>query len=235
MTDGLDLLGVSIHEPDVAFTDLGLVILGTYFGWRLGTTGRGTLPRAGAAVMFGLASAALWGAIFHAFFPAKTATPLGFIAWVPVALSIVVVAARLLGLSLSILAPRLPAPVRRTILAAYVVGFAAVVLLVSESFSSIVRFYGPALVLMLIAAALQAIRTRSAGWILLAAGFTISIAAALLQQAEVSIHPVYFNYNAVYHLVQGIALTLLYFGFLRAPEASSSLYASRTDPAPRPG
>src|SRR5436309_5172 len=62
---------------------------------------------AGAVVMGGLASAALWGAIFHAWFPAKTATPAGFLIWMLVALSILVVAARLLDLGLSIVAPRL--------------------------------------------------------------------------------------------------------------------------------
>jgi hypothetical protein len=62
-----------------------------------------------------------------------------------------------------------------------------------------------------------------------------SILAALLQQARVSIHPVYFNHNAVYHVVQGIALVLLYRGFLRTAKASMPAYASRTDPAPRPG
>jgi hypothetical protein len=51
----------------------------------------------------------------------------------------------------------------------------------------------------------------------------------------VSIHPVYFNYNAVYHVVQGVALVLLYRGFLRAGTASAPAYASRTDSVPRPG
>jgi hypothetical protein len=232
----VDLLGISIHEPDVAFTDLGLAILGGYFGWRLATAPEGgALRRGGAVIMGGLASAAFWGAIFHAFFPAKTTTPPGFLAWVPVVLSIVIVAATLLGLALSLLAPRLAFPLSRTIVLVYAFSFAAVVLLVDDSFGSIVRFYGPTLVLMLVAAVLQAVRTRSAGWMLIAGGFAISILAALLQQAEVSIHPVYFNHNAVYHVVQGIALVLLYRGFLRAAEASAPTHATRTDSIPRPG
>jgi hypothetical protein len=232
----VDLLGISIHEPDVAFTDLGLAILGGYFGWRLATApGGGALRRGGAVIMGGLASAALWGAIFHAFFPAKTATPPGFLAWIPVVLSIVIVAATLLGLALSLLAPRLPLPLSRTIVLVYALTFVAVVLLVDDSFSSIVLFYGPTLVLMLVAAVLQAVRTRSVGWTLIAGGFAISILAAVLQQAQVSIHPVYFNYNAVYHVVQGVALVLLYRGFLRAAEASAPAYATRPDSVPRPG
>jgi hypothetical protein len=213
----LDLLAVAIHEPDVALTDVGLAVLAACLGLRLGMApGRGTLTRAGAVLMGGLASAALWGAIFHAFFPAKTTTRAGFIAWIPVALSILVVAVTLLDLGLRLLAPRLPPPVRRSIAVAYALGFAAIVFLVDESFSTILRFYAPTLLLILIVAVRQAIRTRSAGWTLIAAGFAVSVGAALLQQAGVSIHPVYFNHNAVYHVLQGIALVLLYRGFREA-------------------
>ncbi len=176
-------------DPDVVLTDVGLALLGAYLGRRLGTpAGGGMLRTAGAVVMGGLASAALWGAIFHAWFPAKTATPAGFLIWMLVALSILVVAARLLDLGLSIVAPRL----------------------------------APTLVLILMAALFQAARTRNVGWSLIAVGFTVSVGAALLQQAKVSIHPVYFDHNALYHVLQGIALVLLYPGFRRAPDASAS-------------
>jgi len=205
-----------VHEPAVVLTDVALAILGAVLCWRL--TG------VGAVILGGLASAALWGAVFHAFFPAKTATVPGFIAWLPVAFSILVVAAMLLDLGLRLLAPRLPQSVRRALVAAYAVAFVAVVLLVDESFGSIVRFYGPTLGLVLVAAGREAIRARSAGWTLIAAGFALSAGAALLQQAGVAIHPVYFDHNAVYHVVQAVALVLLYVGFQRV---------GGTDPAPR--
>ncbi len=228
--------GVSIPKPDVVFTDLGLAILGAYLGRRLwAAPGQGMLPKTGVVVMGGLASAAFWGAIFHAFFPANTATPLGFIAWIPVPLSILVVAAALLELGLRILAPRLAPLARRSIVATYAAGFAAVVLLVDESFPTIVRFYAPTLVFFLIVAVRQAMRSRSVGWTQIAVSFIISAAAALLQQANVSIHPVYFDHNAVYHVLQGIALVLLYRGFRQAPAAPAEAYASGTDPASRQG
>jgi len=206
--------GVRANDPDVVLTDLGLALLAGWLGWRLGTApGRGSLAKAGAVLLGGLASAALWGAIFHAFFPGDTATPAGFIAWIPVALSILVVAATLLELGLRILAPGLAPPVRRSTVAAYAAPFAAVALLVDQSFTSIVRFYLPALVLFLVAAVRQAIRSGSAGWRLIAVGVTVSAGAAVLQQARVSLHPVYFDHNAVYHVVQGFAVVLLYLGF----------------------
>lgn len=212
-----ELLGVTIHDPDVVFTDLGLAILGVYLGWRLWSApGRRPLLRTGALLMGGLASAALWGAVFHAFFPAGTATLPGFLAWVPVALSIVLAASVMLELSLRLLLPRIQVRVRRSIVATYAVGFALVVLLVSESFGSIVYLYTPALLLLLIAAGQQAIRSRDACWTLIAIGLIMSAGAAMLQQAKVAVHPVYFDHNAVYHVVQGIALVFLYFGWRRA-------------------
>ena len=215
------LVGVTIHDPDVAVTDLGLAILGAYLGWRLwNTPGRDALLKNGAILMGGLASAAFWGAVFHAFFPAGTATPPGLLAWVPVVLSIVVAATAMLDLSLRLLLPAIQLHVRRSIVAAYAVGFAVVVLLVHESFSSIVYFYTPALVLLLIAAGQQAIRRRDTGWTLIATGLIMSAGAAMLQQAKVAVHPVYFDHNAVYHVVQSVAILFLYFGWRRAPEIS---------------
>jgi hypothetical protein len=206
-----------MHDLDVVFTDLGLAMLAAWLGRRLwATTAPGTLPRAGVVLLGGLASAAFWGAIFHAFFPADTTTIPGFIAWIPVALSILVVGATLLELSLRLLAPRLKPPIRRSLVAVYAAGFAAVVLLIDESFSSIVRFYVPPLLLFLVAALRQAIRDASAAWTLIAVAFTVSAGAAVLQQAGVSIHPVYFDHNAVYHVVQAVAVVVLYLGFQRA-------------------
>ena len=213
-----ELLGVTVHDPDVAFTDLGLALLGGYLGWRLWhAPGPRMLLRTGAVLMGGLGSAALWGAVFHAFFPGGTATLPGFLAWVPVALSIVVAASAMLELSLRLLLPGIQFSARRSIVATYAASFAVVVLLVHESFSSIVYFYTPALILLLIAAAKQAIRSRDTGWTLIAIGLIMSAGAAMLQQARVAVHPVYFDHNAVYHVVQGIALVFLYLGWRRAP------------------
>jgi hypothetical protein len=225
-----ELLGVTIHDPDVALTDLGLALLGGYLGWRLWRApGQRMLLRSGALLMGGLASAALWGAVFHAFFPAGTATLTGFLAWVPVALSIVVAASAMLELSLRLLLPRIQWGGRRAIAATYAAGFAVVVLLVHESFSSIVYFYTPALILLLIAAGQQAISSRDTGWTLIAIGLIMSAGAAMLRQARVAVHPVYFDHNALYHVVQGIALVFLYFGWQRA---SLPPYAARESPPP---
>ncbi len=220
LATGCAMFGVSIHDPDVVFTDLGLAVLAAWLARHLwAASGRSTLPRAGAVLLGGLASAALWGAIFHAFFPDDTATPSGYAAWVPVVLSIVVAAGAMLVLALRTLIPRLPPGVRVSLVATYATGFLAAALLGDQSFGTIVRFYLPSVILLLIGAGWQAIRGGSAGWALIALGLIISVAAALLQQAAVSIHPVYFDHNAIYHVVQGFAIVVLYLGFRRVPRS----------------
>jgi hypothetical protein len=230
----IQLFGVTIHEPDVVFTDLALAAAGAWFGWRLWNRGRGPVSRAGAVLMGGLAAAAFWGAIFHAFFPDETATTPGFIAWIPVALSILLAAATMLHLALRLLAPSLWATVRGLILGAYATAFLAVVFLVDESFGSIVRFYAPALALLLLGTAHRALASRRSGWIWMSAGLLLSAVAALLQQAKVGAHPEYFDHNAVYHVLQGFALGFIYLGFRAVPEGGGTAYGAGINPATRP-
>lgn len=212
-----------IHDPDVVYTDLALAVLGAYLAWRLIRRAPDSgIARRGAWLMGGLASAAFWGAVFHAFFPENTASRAGFLAWVPVVLSIVLVSATLASLSLGLLLPALGAGVRRALVLAYAAAFVAVTFLVDESYGTIVRFYAPALVLFLLAAARRATAGTERGWWLLAAAIVVSMLAALLQQARVVLHPVYFDHNALYHVVQGVALVMIYAGFLRVAASTAA-------------
>ncbi len=213
---------IGIREPDVVFTDLGLALLGGYFAVRLR---RGV----GAVVMAALGSAAFWGAVFHALFPARTATPAGFGVWMLVALSIVVVAAALLWLSLSLLGAS--QQLKRILVGAYAGGCATVVLFVDESFTTIVRFYAPVLVLMIALATREALRSATTAWRWLAGGLALSALAALAQQYRIALHPAYFDHNAVYHVIQAAALVLLYTGFVRMPAHDESRRRSLRTPA----
>jgi predicted neutral ceramidase superfamily lipid hydrolase len=42
------------------------------------------------------------------------------------------------------------------------------------------------------------------------AGLALTLAAAAVQQLHISIHPVYFNHNALYHVIQGAALGMIF-------------------------
>jgi hypothetical protein len=199
---------IGIHDPDVVFTDLGLALLGGYFAWRLR---RGP----GATLMAGLASAALWGAVFHGFFPAGTATRSGYVVWLGVAFSILLVACALLDMALTLLGERLTAGTRRAITTVYCLTSIAVVLFVDASFATIVWLYGPVLLVALAAAVFQTARSGSKAWALIAAGLALSALAALAQRLGIALHATYFDHNAVYHVIQAAALIALYAGFVR--------------------
>ena len=202
---------ITIHEPAVVLTDLGLAVLGGVFAWRLRWPApRGPRP---ALLLGGLASAALWGAVFHAFFPAKTATPGGHVVWMLVALSIVVVTGVLLSLVIAVRRPDLEPRVSRSWAIGFATLFAAVIVFVDESFRTIVRFFGPVLLVTVIVAIIEAAQTGSRAWALIAVGLGLSGVAAVLQQAGVALHATYFDHNAVYHVVQAGALVVLYRGF----------------------
>ncbi|MGH7530375.1 MAG: DUF6962 family protein [Gemmatimonadales bacterium] len=198
---------IRITDPDVVFTDLALAVLAAVFAWRLRRAAPAE-PRP-ALLMAGLASAAFFGAVFHGGGAARTV-------WLAVALSIVVVTAMLLSIALSLRARVLSPRAQRGVVAGYAVVFAAAVVFVDDSFRTIVRFYGPAVLVAFVVAALEALRRHSRPWALIAAGLGLSIVAAVLQRAAVGLHPTYFDHNAVYHVVQAAALIVLYLGFRRA-------------------
>jgi hypothetical protein len=68
------------------------------------------------------------------------------------------------------------------------------------------------LVLLLVRAARDGHRNA-----MLAGGaIVLMLAAAVLQQLHVGLHPRWFNHNALYHLLEGIALAVLFVALRRA-------------------
>jgi hypothetical protein len=208
----LDLFGVTIYDADVALTDVGLALMGAWLAWRLwAVRGRGPVQAAGATLLAGLGSGALWGAVFHGLLPAETTSLAAVSVWTLVGLSMLVVGATLVDLGLRTAWPNLAPSRRRGIVGAYAV-LAAAVFIVDPSSSTMVRFHAPAGVFFLLAAVWRTVRSREIAWGLVVLGVGISAAAALLQQMRVAIDPVYFDHNALYHVVQAGAVLLLYHG-----------------------
>jgi hypothetical protein len=55
-------------------------------------------------------------------------------------------------------------------------------------------------------------RTRNRPLALTITGLLLTFVAAGVQQAGIAVHPVYFNHNALYHVIQGVALFLIFVG-----------------------
>lgn len=224
----LELFGLVIHEADVALTDAALAALGGAFALRLARrVPSSPVRRYGQSMLAGLAAAALLGAVFHAFFPLKTATIAGRFLWAGVATTIALTAAAMLLLAAHLLRPGPVPNARRTAVLAYVVMFVVYATSGDQSYGRIVLFYAPVLAALVVASVRTAVRLRARAWWVTVAGLVLSVAAAGVQQARVVVHPQWFDHNALYHVVQAVALVLIWRGLAEAPEPSDAAVPPR--------
>jgi len=88
--------------------------------------------------------------------------------------------------------------------------YCAVVLSYSQTFGVAVAYYLPAALFMLGAFILVYRHTGHNRSLSAIVGFILSFIAAGVQQGKIGLHPIYFNHNAFYHLIQAVALFLIF-------------------------
>jgi len=88
--------------------------------------------------------------------------------------------------------------------------YAAVVLFWNPTFRIAVIDYVGGLILLLIGFLRLYLRDRSRAALIGMAGSLLTLLASVVQQAHISISPYYFNHNALYHLLEAVALFLIY-------------------------
>lgn len=199
------LFGI-IHEPDVAITDWILALEVLLFAVLIA---RNNGSRVIVGTLIALMLASLFGGAYHAFFPLKTTTDAGWIVWIVTMLSIGTASAGLLAIAIASIYPKLDSFIRRAgvlLLAAY----AVYVVLIDHEFVTAILFYLPALLAFLVAMVVRYARTKTPGALAGIASVVLMLKAALLQQMQIGLHPLYFNHNALYHVIQFIALWLLF-------------------------
>jgi hypothetical protein len=197
---------VLIAEPDVTLTDFGLAIECGVFA--------GLLPASGPTARWfrrffvATALASLLGGVVHGFFPEPTA--LAGVLWAATLLAIgaAALAAWAAGSYLLV-----PASSARWIVGAAVVEFVAYATLVvsgADRFAVAIYHYAPAALFLLVALGGLLARTRARPAVLGVAGLVLTFVAAGVQAARIGIHPVLLGHNALYHLIQAVALALLF-------------------------
>ncbi len=198
-------------EPDVTLTDYALALECALFAWLLARSGSiRRSPRRWWALFFGAVGlAALTGGTVHGFF-LDPQTAGHAILWPAtlLAIGLAAVAAWVIGAELILTA----AAVRGVAAAAGLgfAGYAAVVLLADRRFLVAVGAYLPAAIFLAIALAVMYKRRRQRAALTGLAGLGLTFAAAAVQLGGLALHPVYFNHNALYHLIQAVGLFLLY-------------------------
>lgn len=202
-----------IAEPGVALTDYGLAVENAVLAfliWRR-TRGDGAL-RAWLLLLFGSAVAAsTLGGTVHGFFSGSRSS-VAHALWKATLLSIGVtafaterVAAR------TMLADRVRCTVGMAA-ALKLAGYSAAVLLLSQQYRLALMNGLVATVFVFAAFADLVRRARAHQAMLGLAGVTLGFVAAGVQRSKIALHPRYFDHNALYHLIQGVAMLLIFLG-----------------------
>lgn len=196
-------------EPDVTLTNYALTLECAIFCLLVLRTSQPPLRRWWIIFFASIGAASLFGGTVHGFFLDRTTAGWALL-WRAALLAIGVtsMAAWAIGAYLQ-MGERIGAAVRRAAVAALIV-YTIVVLTVSTNFLVAIIMYLPATLFMLVAMvdAYRRSPTRPEAYGI--AGLILTFVAAAIQQLRIGFHPVYFNHNALYHVIQGIALFLIF-------------------------
>ena len=198
-------------EPAVTLTDYALAIECAVFVLALARLGaRDRQLCLWFVVLFAsIGAASLLGGTVHGFFLAAS-SPGRRILWPATLLAVLVtsLAAWTIGAILQLDERR--AVIVRRLAIAQLVFFALIVLFVASKFYVGIIAYLPS-TLFLLLALLTTYRHRpdpAVRWGI--TGLALTLGAAAVQQLHIGIHPVYFDHNALYHVIQGAALWMIF-------------------------
>lgn len=209
-----------ILEPDVALTDYLLTLETGTFAWLLHRHPSPTPARRLAALIFAtLALSSLTGGTYHGFFPEKTSTSGGWAMWIATMLLLGAAASLTWVFFLLLIGLR---SVRRIVppVAALFALYAGVVLFVDHGFRTSALFAAPPVLAVLALMVVRALRGRSRNAAMAAGAILLMLLAGVLQQLHVGLHPVWFNHNALFHLLEGAAMAILFIALRAAPAAA---------------
>ena len=198
-------------EPDVTLTDYGLFAECAAFAWLIARrpADRGALRRWTVLFFAFTALAALFGGTVHGFFVGDTGG-MGRALWKLSMLAIGATALAGCAVGAHLLLARDGADRLIGVASALAAAYAAMILFVSDVFWVAVVGYLPAAAFLFAGFLRAAVRER-ASWARLGAwGLALTFVAAAVQQLRIAVHPVYFNHNALYHLIQAVALALVF-------------------------
>jgi hypothetical protein len=210
-----------VTEPDVTLTDYGLALECAVFALLVyrKATAQPQLRTWFALFFASIGVAALAGGTVHGFFLESRTTgyrvlwPTAMIALGGAALSTWAIGARIQFSS------RVARLITLGAILVYVV-YCALVLFVTQSFALAVGHYLPGVCFLVVVCSLAYQRSRARPVGLALFGLLLTLAASGLQQARLGFHPVYFNHNALYHVLEAVALYLIFCGarwFLATP------------------
>ena len=200
-----------VNEPAVTLTDYGLTLLCWFLAWRARAAVRDELRPWVTGLFFGSGAAALFGGTVHGFF-GDTASLGHRVLWPATLLALGATGLAAWGLGARVGGTSAAGRRLTHIAVAAFIVWGALVLAGRQAFVTAIIFYLPAVAYLTVRFALAYRRrpTRSRREALV--GFALTFAAAAIQQLQIPLHPVWFDHNALYHVVQAVAFVLLFRG-----------------------
>jgi len=204
---------MTLTEPAVALTDFALAIECAVFVLLLsrGEASDRTL-RLWFVVFFASAGvASLLGGSVHGFFPDKSSDDRRIL-WQATLLAILVTGLAAWSIGAGLLLTERKATLVRRLAILQLVIFSVVVMFVKPEFYVAIIAYLPATLFLLIGliAGYRSRRLPALRWGI--AGLGLTFLAAAVQRLNIAIHPRYFDHNALYHVIQGAGLWMIFLG-----------------------
>jgi len=200
-----------ITEPDVTFTDYGLAIecaLFTYLLHRQGSLQR-QLKTWFMLFFMSVGVGALAGGTVHGFF-LNEATAGYAVLWPTTLLAIGMTALATWAIGAKIHFSTAIARWITIVAAAGFVGYCVVVLFVTQDFFVVIVNYLPAVFFLLLVFLDLYLKTRARLVLFGLVGLALILVASWVQHSGIALDPIYLNHNAFYHLIQAVALFLIF-------------------------
>ncbi|MBA2710055.1 MAG: hypothetical protein H0U57_05650 [Tatlockia sp.] len=202
-------------EIDVTLTDYALAIICSFFTYSLYSSPNASkrLSRLWCLFFASIAIGSFLGGTFHGFFSNESeSTWLHRIIWSSTLLFIGITAASAWTIG-GLLFNKESAFTRWICFA--VISFliyAFAVIFITQNFLLAILNYLPALIFLLIVVILKYLKNKESYFLWIAIGILLSFFAAFVQQANIGINPYYFKHQSTYHLIEAIALFLIFYG-----------------------
>ena len=200
-----------ITEPDVTLTDYSLAIecaLFTYLLHRQDSMQR-QLKTWFMLFFMSIGVGALTGGTVHGFF-LNEATAGYAVLWPATLLAIGVTALAMWIIGATIHFSTTTARWIAIVAAVGFIGYCVVVLFVTQAFFVVMVNYLPAVSFLLLVFLGLYLKTRARLVLFGVAGLALILVASWVQYSGIALHPIYFNHNAFYHLLQAVALFLVF-------------------------
>lgn len=202
---------LNIAEPDVTLTDYGLALECALFAVLLYRLRNSRGPARTWFIVFfaSLGAAAVAGGTVHGFFYDETTQAYNML-WnaTLIAIGVVALSAWMIGSRFEF--AHGAGHLARWTGAVLFIGYCIIVLTVRNTFAVAIIHYLPAVFFLLYAFASSYFRSRQPYLLAGLTGLSLMLVAAGVQQLGIALHPVYFDHNALYHLIQAVAVLMLF-------------------------